>query len=511
MADKKKGLSFLQLPIPPQVRRAKVTKKSWTELNMRQTVDSGALSYEENISTEAFPYLIPCDKGEGVCTIGDKNSLPLSIHGFDDFLIICHGGKITRVTKNGDNYVTETAKASTESDSEDYESEDNISQRSVLQFNVFNDKDGTSLNGSFDRRIIIFPDKVSLPYSDKEAFVASTFETKENAIPNLKYATVHLSRVFGVDDSRVYASAFNDYSNWTLDTADEYNEANAWFTASQSNSKADGNFTGITTFQSHVVCFKKDFMHEIYNTKNPFRLQDIYAEGAIDNRTICDVDGQLIFCSEDGVKVYTGGNPRIISYNLGIDDFSGAVAGTDGRCYYLYRGKDTGKYDDDGNKIIDHLIYVYDTYCQAWSVRTATDRIIGFAKCNFGFFCIDDTGVLTKLDTGNSKDLNWEFETDLMTTGSCDIKHIDKLQMCCDIETYPEIPEKVASVKIEVVSESGNHLELWNSNGKSGYVIARVKIRNFACNAFKIRVSGQGEVCIRSMELFIKQGGELYE
>ena len=144
-------------------------------------------------------------------------------------------------------------------------------------------------------------------------------------------------------------------------------------------------------------------------------------------------------------------------------------------------------------------------------MRTATNRIIGFAKCNFGFFCIDDTGVLTKLDTGNSKDLNWEFETDLMTTGSCDIKHIDKLQMCCDIETDPEIPDKVASVKIEFVSESGKYFELWNSNGKSGYVVARVKLRNSACNAFKIRVSGTGKVCIRSMELFIKQGGELYE
>lgn len=503
MADKKKGLSFLQLPIPPQVKRSKVTKRSWTELNMRQTVDSGALSHEENISTEAFPYLIPCDKGE---SSGITIPLPLSIHGFDDFLIVCHEGMITRVTKNGDNYVTETAKASTESDSKDYASGDTLSQRSVLQFNVFNDKDGTSLNGSFDRRIIIFPDKVSLPYKtdNDNPFVAKTFETEGNAIPNLKYATVHLSRVFGVDDSRVYASAFNDYSNWTVDTADEYNEANAWFTASQSNSKADGNFTGITTFQSHVVCFKKDFMHEIYNTKNPFRIQDIYAEGAIDNRTICDVDGNLFFCSEDGVKVYTGGNPRIISYNLGIDDFSGAVAGTDGRCYYLYRGKDTGMYDDDGNKIIDHLIYVYDTYCQAWSVRTATDRIIGFAKCNFGFFCIDDAGKLTKLDTASADGVEWSFETDLMTTGICDIKHVDKLQMCCDIDEN-------ASVEISMIDDKGTEQSLWSSGDKEGYVVARVKIRKSACNAFKIRVSGVGNVCIRSMELYIKQGGELYE
>ena len=495
MADKKKGLSFLQLPIPPQVKRSKVTKRSWTELNMRQTVDSGALSCEKNISTEKFPFLVPSRKILNVTIQGMSLGKSVSgIHGFDDFLIICHDGKITRVTKGEKGYVAETAKDSTGSNL-DYVSGDKDSQRSVLQFNVFNDEDGTSLNASFDRRIIIFPDKVALPYSDKEDFVASTFETEGNAIPNLKYATVHLSRVFGVDDSRVYASAFNDYSNWVTDTADEYNEANAWFTASQSNSKADGNFTGITTFQSHVVCFKKDFMHEIYNTKNPFRIQDIYAEGAIDNRTICDVDGQLIFCSEDGVKVYTGGNPRIISYNLGIDRFYDAVAGTDGRCYYLYcKDKEKGG---------SHHIFVYDTYCGLWSEREAKDAVVGFAKCNFGFFCLDANGNLCKMDTSYEAD-EWEFETDLMTTGSCDIKHVDKLQMCCDIDVG-------SSVVITMIDEKGTEQSLWTSGGKHGYVVARVKIRKSVCNAFKIRVSGTGNVCIRSMELFIKQGGELYE
>ena len=123
------------------------------------------------------------------------------------------------------------------------------------------------------------------------------------SFPDIKYATVHTSRLFGVSDDGVYASGFNDYSNWNLDSvAAGYNESNAWSSKAQSNTKADGNFTGITTFQGHVVCFKRDFMHEIYNTKNPFRIQDIYAEGALDNRTIQDVDGKLIFVSDDDVK-----------------------------------------------------------------------------------------------------------------------------------------------------------------------------------------------------------------
>ena len=519
MADKKKGLSFLQLPIPPQVRRAKVTKKSWTELNMRQTVDSGALSSEYNICTDAFPALMTADKPESVFAQFHGQKV-LSIHGFDEFLIIVSvdknddgksGIKFTRIKKVADGY---TAKSS-----DLYLTEDVQSIRSIIQFNVFKNDDETESLGEYDRKLIVFPDKVSFDYDESgDKIIVKSIEVSDengnltNAVPDIKYATVHLSRVFGVDDSMVYASAFNDYTNWTVDTADEYNEANAWYTASQSNSKADGVFTGITTFQNHVVCFKKDFMHEIYNTKNPFRIQDIYAEGAIDIRSVCDVDGQLIFCSNDAVKVYTGGNPRIISYNLGIDNIYSAVAGTDGRRYYL-----SIRHTSDENEK-SSSIYVYDTYCGAWSRRTipaslsGQDKpsVIGYANVKFGMFCLCDNGYIYKLDSGVPCD-EWRFETDLMTTGSCDIKHIDKLQMCCDIETDPKIPEKVASVKIELVSESGKYFELWNSNGKSGYVVARVKLRNSACNAFKIRVSGTGKVCIRSMELFIKQGGELYE
>ena len=133
------------------------------------------------------------------------------------------------------------------------------------------------------------------------------------SFPNLKYAVVHLSRLFGVDEDRVHVSGYNDYTNWNLDTVAESNDSNAWSSASQTNTKAGGNFTGITVYDNHVVCFKRDFMHEIYNSKNPFRLVDVYAEGSIDNRSIQEVNGKLIFASDDEIKVYTGSQPREMS------------------------------------------------------------------------------------------------------------------------------------------------------------------------------------------------------
>ena len=316
------------------------------------------------------------------------------------------------------------------------------------------------------------------------------------SVPNLKHVTVHLSRVFGVDDDRVYASGFNDYTNWNLDTIGEYNESNSWCSPSQSNTKAGGSFTGITTYDGHVICFKRDFMHEIYNTKNPFRLQDIYAEGCIDSRTIQDVDGKLIFVSEDDVKIYTGSNPRIIGYNLNMSQFKYAVSGTDNRNYYLYC--------EDSN--YNTYLYVYDTVTELWSEQSVPDKVLSFAHNQNGMYMLCDNGCVYKMDTG-SYNHSWSFETDLITNKTVDIKHIKKLQMLVDLAEN-------ANMKVYVIyddedfNENTSHL-VYSSN-KSGRVPIRVKPRKTANYGFRLHVEGSGYAKIYELEIFVEAGGDMY-
>ena len=325
------------------------------------------------------------------------------------------------------------------------------------------------------------------------------------AVPSLKYATVHLSRVFGVDDDRVYASGYNDYANWNLDTVDEYNEANAWCSPSQSNSKAGGSFTGITTFQGHVVCFKRDFMHEIYNTKNPFRLTDIYAEGTIDNRTIQDVDGKLIFVSEDDVKIYTGSNPRIIGYNLNMSRYTYAVSGTDNRNYYLYC--------ENGEK--DRHLYVYDTYTELWSEQEINTRILSFTHNNVGMYMLDKYGNLYQLDTGEYNH-EWSFETDLITNKTVSIKHIKRLQMLVDI------PDKDSWMNVYILYDEEEFDSLEDKKTRLVYSFEkaketdkpskfpiRLKPRNTANYGFKLHFEGEGYVKLYELEIFVEAGGDL--
>ena len=582
-----------------------MTKRSWSGLNKKLTIDTGALSMEKNISTKEAPYLTPSPKW-GSAFKGNY-TVPIAMYAFDDFELVIYRDtddnkiKIAYVT-DGRIYTGILKENATVDD--DY-------PRSIVQFNVYNTTAGQTItDGEYIKKLLIFPDKKSMNFyieraednpanwtkteileakfgvlyyylgkfyergekeevtdTGEKEFVPYMFEngtdgyfatpsmdveikkyyndvetvledgtkiypppdtssqnyyyqntynsdiykwvddetdsTKSGwrveappSFPDIKYATVHLSRLFGVDDERIYASGFNNYANWNLDTAAEYNEANAWNSVAQSNTKADGIFTGIITFENHVVCFKRDFMHEIYNTKNPFRVQDIYAEGAIDHRTLQDVDGNLIFVSEDNVKVYTGGNPEIISYYLNVDKYIHAVSGTDGRNYYLYCE------DSKGEK----RMFVFDTFFSQWSEQSIDKEVLSFAHNKNGMFALCEDGVVYKLDTEDYSH-EWSFETDLITNETVDIKHIRKMQMFADIAEGANI--KVYMLYDDEEYSENSHL-VYDSNGATGRKGIRVKPRKTANYGVKLHVEGYGYVRLYELELGIQAGGELY-
>lgn len=322
------------------------------------------------------------------------------------------------------------------------------------------------------------------------------------AMPDLKYAVVHGSRVFGVNDTHVFASCFNNYAAWQLDTATDINEANAWSSAAGSNTKSGGVFTGIALYENHVVCFKEDFMHEIYNNKNPFRIQDIYETGAIDHRSIAIAGGMLIFVSKDAVNVYTGGRPRDIGNPLGIDHFFDAVAGSDGRNYYLFCTD--GQYKK--------RFFVYDTEVGQWSERVTDCDILCFTKGKHGMYALFSDKSVRRIDTENYEGVVWAAETDLSTllddAATVSIKHLRKIQMTAFAQDNASF-RVWALYDNEEFNEATSHL-LFDSCGKTGLFPVRVKPRMTANYALKLRIDGVGYVKIYGLECYQTAGGELF-
>lgn len=614
MAKKNENsLTYLQMPLPQNRKQYRMAKRSWTGLNYRQTIDTGALSAEHNISTAEAPYLVPSPAREEVVVKFSASSprpypfvygqsRPIALFGFDDFLIVI--GK-TRQEEQDDGTlkdslwiahlhrdedaniytvrlssigIDEATSSMTDEEYAEYEEP----QRSVVQFNHYVQSDDI-INGKYTKRLILLPEKKSMYFdydelindeendtdshfkmydlevkikeyfnnvpekdkdgkvitpkrfpppesADKDCYYRNTYSCEETnygkdvlhytqyetedggteqgwkvcvppSFPNLKYATVHLSRLFGVSDDAVFASGFNDYTNWNMDNSSTYNESNAWCSKTQSNTQADGNFTGIISFQGHVVCFKRDFMHEVYNTKNPFRVQDIFAEGAIDQRTIQDVDGRLIFVSEDGVKLYTGSNPRDIGYNLNIPKFTRAVSGTDGRCYYLYC--------EDADEV--GRLFVYDTMTEQWSEQGIDNRILSFAHNTHGMYMLCDDGYIYKMDT-EGYNHKWWFETDLITNETVNIKHIKKMQMFADIGegAWLDVYFLYDNESFDSLTLAEKEKRLVYKSSGSGQKAIRVKPRKTANYGVKLHVEGEGYVRLYELELFMENGGDLY-
>lgn len=657
MAKKNKAeRRFGQLPLPSGHRTYRTAKLNWIGLNKRQTVNSGELSYEENMSTAEYPYMVPCERREEITKLTDTGT-HLGLYAFGDVLISLWKAdksvymKYNKLKESGEVDYSLDGVVGT-----DYEEDMLTANRCVVQFNQY-DNNANILDAKYTRKLIILPDKKTVnldieeydsegnldtgkvyrggeggvyqwdeykdeftirtqftcfdltvydpvayyndgyvkckdddhavlgtdyyervnaekPYEyrlvkgltvssedengntgdgasvskyyvydddlgpageaaedvdvktlDKDKYYFNTYNSmiyhvddsddwKLSSIcsfPDINYAVVHQSRLFGVGEDRIYVSGFNDYANWNYDTINESYAGNAWTTTAQANTKAGGRFTGISVFDNHVCCFKSDFMHEVYNSQNPFRLVDIGAIGTIDNRSIQEVNGRLIFVAEDGVKMYTGSTPREIGTNLGIDRFTEAIAGSDGRNYYLSCKGDGSKY-----------LFVYDTEVGAWSEQSCeVDKnrdflAAGFAKADSGMYMLTDDGKLYKLDTGEHNSVEWSFETDLTTgttssTGrmSVDIKHIRKIQFLAEVGENAKF-----KVYILCDGEELNANDKWQlayASTSTGMIPVRIKPRKTAHYGYKLRFEGSGYVKIHELEVHIRQGGELYE
>lgn len=379
--------------------------------------------------------------------------------------------------------------------------------RCLIRFNVFTNPDSPLTSGT-SKKILVYPDMVSVSFDDEtDPFLVQDFNPNKD-LPIFDYATVHNSRVFGVANNKVFASGYNSYVNYKMDTANYSSSENAWYSTSQSNTKSEGDFTGITSYGGHVICFKKDFMHEIYNTKNPFRLKDVYAEGCIDQRTIQEVDGILFFVSEDNVKVYTGGNPEIISYNLGIKQFKNCCAGNDGRNYYLYC-------EDEKDR---KAIYVFDTISKIWSKQETEHEVVDFANTTEGMFLLtkykknkDDEnyyGKIFKIDTADYNH-DWFFETDVMTSLSkirtIDIKHLTKFQLLAEFSENSSL--KVYALYDNEEFDKEKSQLLCDVKNKVGMHPIRILNRNGANRAMKLRFEGYGFIKLYEMELIVRGGG----
>ena len=358
--------------------------------------------------------------------------------------------------------------------------------------------------------------KMFTPDDNEFSIQLGKSETSNSLSPQFQHITVWNSRLFGTRDNVVVCSSAGTPFDWTLDSPESYlesygitvggyDETHSWYSTTQANTNASGDIVAITSFDGHPVIFKDDYMHEIYNTKNPFRIQDICAVGCVSARSICELDSVLYFASKDGIYRYAGGYPKRISDSLG--DFvcdKETVCGTyDGILYVYNPNYETGS---------DELIYSYYPSSGLWAciqnpfLKTGKggskefSAVYAFAKNADSLYLLSVDGNVAMLPKpGSTVGVNtkWFVTSELNMLGSAGDKRIHSIKILSD-SCLPEV-----KINGNSVLEFKNLVD--GVTGKS-----RALIRGLDSNCAKVDFVGEGDVKIHRVDIVYTHSGNRY-
>lgn len=383
------------------------------------------------------------------------------------------------------------------------------------------DNNGNNLIVDVSRKYIVSyvfsnENKTYTPDDNEFEIQLAKKETSESLSPQFQHITVWNSRLFGTRDNVVVCSCAGTPFDWTLDTPESYlesygltiggyDETHSWYSTTQANTQASGDIVAITSYDGHPVIFKDDYMHEIYNTKNPFRIQDICAIGCVSARSICELDSVLYFASKDGIYRYAGGYPKRISDSLGdfVCDKETVCGACDGVLYVYNPNFETGS---------DELIYSYYPSTGLWSCiqnpfyytgkndSKEYSCIYAFSRNADNLYLLSVNGnVAVFPDPGSAvgPTTKWFVTSELNMLGSAGDKRIHSIKILSD-SCLPEM--KINGTKV---------LEFKNINdGNTGK--SRALIRGFDNDCAKIDISGQGDVKIHRVDVVYTHSGNRY-
>lgn len=472
---------FMQVPIPDPDNGYVSIRTGFNGLNETASMDSGEITGGRGFTTAYLPEIrsikAPTEyKALNDALAGKTVTTMAYISGI--LLIVANDGVKTYLfyVRNSNIFSTVLSEIADER------------KRSFAQFNVYTQP--TSITGKFDKRILIFPDKKSLPYDVNydAGLVLSDMKDGEgnDLVPDMDIVTVFNSRLFGVKDGRIYASGFNSYVNFNLDTAEDINEANAWMTETQSNPKAQNTFTALTVYDGHPVAFKPDYMQQIYGTKNPFRISDIGEFGCVSDEAHCQALGYLFFIGKDGVYRYSGGYPTKISDKLSPKDYTHAKLAS---------------YEDEVYMLVGGWVYTYCVRNGTWAKgellngdNPEGDKMV---TCADGVL-VYNGGTVYKLRSSNEYE-DMELCLYRNAVGTTDNKRLKELAAL-----YKMVGGELT------LTAAADEKTVKKNVDKSGTHAARLIVRGISNETFNIMLSTSGEVTIYYLQYVYAKGGNTY-
>ncbi len=326
--------------------------------------------------------------------------------------------------------------------------------------------------------------------SGKFASFENTTESEEITvsahIPDMNHICVHNNRLWGTSQNGeyIYASKLGDCMNFH---SFQGLSDDSWY----GYVGTPGEFTGICSYRSGVVAFKRNCIHHIYgDAPQNFSMPKQIMGGCKDGESIRELGGVLYYLSDTGFCGYQGGEPYPISPALGENRYQSAISGTDQQYYYA------SAYQKDGS--CDLL--VFDPMLGAW-YREDHTPFLGFAFYG-GVFYGATEGALFAFGEG-AEPVNWSMTTQNISYQTITHKGVSALWLRLE-------KDGSAQVNVEISYDKGAFLPCGTLTIGESFGVRRIPVRFRKCDSFRIRISGTGSVVIHDLELETYQGGRNY-
>lgn len=334
--------------------------------------------------------------------------------------------------------------------------------------------------------------------------IANTIEQEEEItisrdMPDMDFVIESNNRLWGCKYgtnkngevvNEIYASKLGDFKNWNVFagvSTDSYVVSVG----------SDGVFTGAVSYLGFPIFFKENHIHQIYGYyPAQYQVQTTQGRGVqqYSHKSLAVVNETLYYKSRNSVCAFKGSLPVEISSAFGDVFYKEAVGVSHGNKYYVSMTDSSGK----------HHLFVYDTLKAMWHKE---DDIEVLEFCSSGGELYIRTPSQDALTTvfGNdniNERVKWMAESGKIGLSYHNKKRLTRINMRMMLDIGARL-----RVFVEYNS-SGNWEQLFTMNGTSLDSFA-VPIKPRRCDHFRIRIEGEGDAKIFSLQRSFELGSDV--
>lgn len=347
------------------------------------------------------------------------------------------------------------------------------------------------LQGVGDNHLII------IGIVDEDATQTSGTVKAARRVPEMDYVTECGNRLwgcrYGVSDGKtvneLYCCKLGDFKNWECYQGIS---TDSW----RASCGSDGRFTGAATLADSPIFFKEDCFHRVYpSAQGAHQVKQITARGVQrgSEKSLTVIADRLYYKARDGVCVYDGSLPYIISENFGTELYRHAAAGGVRGKYYI-------SIQDSRD---DWHLFVYDTLKGLWH-REDSLHAIRFAALDDELYMQRADGVLlTAYGSGGNREagVTWSAETGIMTCGLVGKKYISRLNIRMQLPRGSKCDFWIEYDSSGVWVHAG-HMGGW------GLQTFMLPIRPQRCDHLRFKISGTGAFKLFSLSRILESGSD---